>query len=100
MERLSCDNVPNDQKAQVINVNETALSLDGNKTKHIGKWIITFIDGGLSAIAIASPKSLQSTTLITGSNALGKAMSPHFQFSLHAKSDDQEKISTFKYSNI
>ncbi len=60
---------------------------------------MSFVNGGLPAIGLAASKTSQSTTMITGSNALGEVIPPHFQFSTNAKSEDRERIrlETVKY---
>ncbi len=54
---------------------------------------------GLPVIGLAASKTSQSTTMITGSNALGEVIPPHFQFSTNAKKEDRERIwfETVKY---
>ncbi len=90
--------LPDNQNAWIINVNNTALNLDGNNTKQDGIPTITFIDVGLPTIGITSSKPSPSTNLITECNAQDEVIPPDFQF-LSIKSDDWERIwlKTVKY---
>ncbi len=50
--------------------------------------MVTFYDGSLPVLGAVASKTLQSTTMITGSTALGEVIPPHFQFSTIVKSAD------------
>ena len=84
--------VSDDQKARILNLDESALHLDGNHCQQ-GRWPeVTFYDAGLPAGGVAVSKTSQCTTFITGSTAFGEALPPHFQFSMAAKSEGTERI--------
>ncbi len=91
--------VHNDQKARILNLDKTAITLDGSKSYRGGRPSMAFVDGGLPEIGLSASKMSQSTTMITKSNALGEVIPPHFQFSTIAKSDNGECIwlKTLKY---
>ncbi len=82
--------VPDDQKAGILNLDETSITLDGKKSQRGGRPNISFIDVGLPVIGLAASKTSQSTTMITGSKAHGEVIPPHFQFSTNAKNEDTE----------
>jgi hypothetical protein len=91
--------VSEEQKGRILNLDESCCHLDGNKGQRGGTPKVTFYDGGLPVGGVAASKTAQSTTLITGSSALGEVLPPHFQFSTTAKSPDtmRIKISTVQY---
>ncbi len=84
--------VANDQKACILKLEESALTLDGNSKQHGGQPTITFFDGGLPTHGIMASKSLQFITFITGSNAAGGVLPPHFQLTTNAKSSENERM--------
>ena len=84
--------VSDEQKARILNLDESALHLDGNHCQRGGRPEVKFYDAGLPSGGVAVSKTSQSTTFIAGSNALGEAIPPHFQFSTTSKSSDTERI--------
>ena len=84
--------VSDEQKARILNVDETALLMDGTMQNKGGRPTVTFFNGSLPVLGAVTSKTSQSTTMITGSNALGEVIPPHFQFSTTAKSSDREKL--------
>ncbi len=84
--------VANAQKSRILNLDESALTLEGNSKQQGGKPTVIFFDGGLPTHGIVASKSLQSKTFITGSNAIGEVLPPHFQFMTNAKSSENERI--------
>ena len=84
--------VSDDQKVRILNLDESALHLDGNHCQRGGRPEVTFYDAGLPAGGVAVSKTSQCTTFITGSTAFGEALPPHFQFSTAAKSEGTERI--------
>ncbi len=84
--------VSDEQKARILNLDESALMLDGNSQQRGGRPSVTFFDGGLPTHGIVASKSASSTTFITGSNAAGEVLPPHFQFITNAKLSENEKI--------
>lgn len=83
-------NVSNAQKKRILNLDESACSMDGSAQKKGGRPIVTFYDGSLQVLGVITLKTSQSTTLITGSSAVGEVLLLHFQFSTKAKSVEQE----------
>ncbi len=79
--------VSNKQKAWILNIDETALSMEGTIQNRGELSIITFHDGSLLVLGSIASISLL-TTMINGSNALGEVIPPHFQFSTTAKYAD------------
>ncbi len=59
--------VADDQKACILNLDESAFILDWNSKQQGGQPAVTFFDEGLPTHSIVAGKSLQSTTFITGS---------------------------------
>ena len=53
---------------------------------------MSFEDPRLPRVGKATSKTLQTATMITGSNAWGKALPPHFQFTTNAQTVDGIQI--------
>ena len=70
--------VPEEQKARVLNLDESALHLDGNKKKRGGRPSVIFFDGALPVFGLISSKTSQSTTFIMEAMHLGKYCPPTF----------------------
>ncbi len=68
--------------------NKTSLSMDGTKQNKEGHPLVTFYNGLVPVLRAFTSKTLQSTTMLTGNNALGDVIPPNFQFSTMAKSAD------------
>ena len=47
---------------------------------------------GGATTSVLSGQSSQTVTMITGCNAFGKALPPHFQFMTHAETDEGKQI--------
>jgi len=84
--------IPNDQLARILNFDETCLSLDGSGSAAGGRPSAIFYNPKLPLVGRATSKSALTTTLITGSYAVGEAIPPHFQFSTSAKSADTMQV--------
>ena len=69
--------VPPDQLRNIINLDETALSLDGSTNNRGGRPQMVLYDPRFPQVGRETSKSSYSTTLITGSNAAGEALPPH-----------------------
>ncbi len=80
--------VSDEQRARILNLDESALSLDGSTQKRGGHPTVRFYDGSLPVIGMIASNSSQCSTLITGSTATGEVLPPHFQFLTAAKSDE------------
>jgi hypothetical protein len=88
-ERDSVDNniIPNSKLMNILNFDETCLSLDGSMIGQGGHPPVVFEDPRLLQVGKPTSKSLQTVTMIAGSNALGEALPPHFQFTSSAKTE-------------
>ena len=53
---------------------------------------MTFYDKRFPQLGKATPKSALTTTMISGSNAAGEPIAPHFQFQTSAQSDEAKAI--------
>ena len=84
--------IPEDQKRNILNLDETCLGMDGNKGGRGGRPSVVFYDPSLPKLGKRAVKSSLTTTMITGSNAIGEPLPPHFQFSTKATSGDRQKV--------
>ncbi len=84
--------IPDDQLVRILNFDETCPSLDGSGSAAGGQPSAIFYNPKLPLVGRATSKSALTTTMITGSNAVGEAIPPHFQFSTSAKSADMMRI--------
>ena len=79
--------IPNDQLQQIMNIDETALSLVSSNGRCGGRPTAEFSDPNLPTAHRRTSKSAITVTMITGSSAAGEAIAPHFQFP--SKATDQ-----------
>ena len=78
---------------RLINIDETALSLDGaNGCCAGGRLRVEFYNSSMPVSHRRKFKSSMTITLITGSSAAGEAIAPHFQFPTKAKPGGNEKL--------
>ncbi|KAL7546421.1 hypothetical protein ACHAWF_015054 [Thalassiosira exigua] len=84
--------IPSDQMKNIINFDETCLSLDGSQGARGGQPEVVFFDPNLPNPGKGTSKSSKTTTMITGSNAAGEALPPHFQFQTDAKTDEGQRF--------
>jgi hypothetical protein len=84
--------LPEHQLRNIINFDETCLSLDGSSIHRGGRPAAYYHNPRLPQVGISTSKSSQMTTMITGSNAWGEALPPHFQFMTSAQTDDGKQI--------
>ena len=87
--------IPIKQLKRIVNIDETCLSLDGsdnNNNVRGERPEVYLYDPRLHQVGKASSKSSLTSTMITGSNAAGEAIVPHFQFQLKAKFDNAASI--------
>ena len=87
--------IPIKQLKRIVNIDETCLSLDGSDNINNGRGErpeVYLYDPRLHQVGKASSKSSLTSTMITGSNAAGEAIVPHFQFQSKAKSDDTMQL--------
>ncbi len=81
-----------EQLKHIINIDETCLSLDGSDNVRGGRPEVYLYDPTIHQVGKALSKSSLTSTMITGSNAAGEAIVPHFQFQSTAKSDDTMQL--------
>jgi len=84
--------IPDAQLGRIINFNETCLSMDGSGKSRGGRPEVVFYNPCLPLVGRGTSKSSLTTTMITGSSALGKAIPPHFQFQLSAQSVETQRL--------
>lgn len=84
--------IPSEQLRNILNFDETCLSLDGSSINRGGRPAAYYHDPRLPQVGISTSKTSQTTTMITGSNAWGEALPPHFQFMCSAKTEEGERI--------
>ena len=90
-----------EQLCNIINFDETCLSLDGTEVRRGGRPEITLHDPRLPYNGKRSNKDSLTATLICGSNAAGVALPPHFQFQTKATTDEGHRLrnDVFRYSS-
>ena len=86
--------IPPHKLRDIANFDETCLSLDGSTITRGGRPEASWEDSRLPSIGKSMSKTSQTTTMIGGSNTLGGALPPHFQFSLNAASEERMQIRT------
>ena len=84
-------NIPEEQLGRIINFDETCLSMDGSGNRG-GQPEVVFYNPLLPQTGRATSKSSLTTTMITGSNALGEAIPPHFQFQTSAILTETQRV--------
>jgi hypothetical protein len=84
--------IPRDKLRQILNFDETSLSTDGSSINRGGRPAAYWFDPRLPQVGITTAKNAYSLTMITGSNAYGKALPPHFQFTSSAQTDEGKMI--------
>ena len=84
--------IPPKQLDRILNLDENACTLDGNKGHKGGRPSVIFYDINLPRLGKAAAKSSLTTTFITGSTADGDALPLHFQFCTRATMDKGKKV--------
>ncbi len=84
--------IPDDQLVRILNFDETCCSTDGSGDAAGGRPEAVFYNPNLPFVGRATSKSSSTTTMITGSNAAGEAIPPHFQFMTSAQSEDAMRM--------
>jgi hypothetical protein len=84
--------IPKHQLRNILNFDETSLSLDGSTMTQGGRSPMVYEDPCLPRVGLATSKTSQTMTMINGSNAWGEALPPHFQFMTNAQNDDDIQI--------
>jgi hypothetical protein len=80
------------QLRQIMNVDETEISLDASNTRAGGRPAVSFHDPHLPATSRSTAKSSLACTGIFGSSAAGECVPPHFQLPTSATAEEREKI--------
>ena len=70
--------IPEHQLRNILNFDETSLSLDGSSISRGGRPPMVYEDPRLPRVGMSTSKTSQTTMMITGSNAWGEALPPHF----------------------
>ena len=73
-------------------MDETCISLDGSNGNQGGCQVVTFYDKRFPQLGKATSKSALTITMISGSNAAGEPIAPHFQFQTSVQSDEAKAI--------
>ena len=81
--------IPDEQIRNILNFDETCLSLDGSEGRRGGHPEIVLHDPRFPMTGKAMNKDSLTATFISGSNAAGP---PHFQFQTKATLGDRERI--------
>jgi len=84
--------IPDHKLRNILNFDETCLSLDGSSLSRGGHPSMLFEDPRLPRVGKPTLKTSQTTTMITGSNAWGEALPPHFQFMSSAQTAEGLQI--------
>ena len=77
---------------QIMNVDETEISLDANNTRAGGRPAVSFHHPHLPSTSRSTAKSSLTCTGIIGSSAAGECVPPHFQMPTSAMAEEREKI--------
>ena len=81
--------ISNAQKRRIINLDETAISLDGSEGKSGGRPAVSYVASGVSRPGTAVNKSGGCETFVCGSNALGEPLPPTIIFSSKAQEENR-----------
>jgi hypothetical protein len=84
--------IPEHQLRNILNFDETCLSLEGSIFKRGGRPAVCRSDPCLPQVGRTTLKTAQSVTMITESNVWGEALPPHFQFMTAAQTKEGMKI--------
>ncbi len=77
---------------QIINMDETCISLDGSNCTWGGHPTVTFYDVLFPQLGKAMSKSTLITMMINGSSTAGEPIPPHFQFQTTAQTAEAKAI--------
>jgi hypothetical protein len=77
------------QLRRILNLDETAASLDNTSSEQGGRPAVVFYASGISEGTTKSSKCGYSVTVICGSNAAGEPLPPHFQLKSEAQDENQ-----------
>jgi hypothetical protein len=79
-------------KKFILNLDETCCSMDGSNGVRGGRPVMTYYDTWFPQLGMPTSKTALTTTMITGSNAAGEALPPHFQFQTATQTDENESM--------
>jgi len=86
--------IPRQKLCQILNFDETSLSLDGSSINRGGRSAASWFDPRLPQVGITMAKTAYLLMMITGSNAYGEALPPHFQFTSSAQMEEGKMITS------
>jgi hypothetical protein len=84
--------IPDEQLPNIINFDETCLTADGSEGRRGGRPSMVLHDPRFPMAGKTTNKDSLTATMITGSNAAGEALPPHFQFQTKATTEDKERL--------
>ncbi len=84
--------IPIKQLKRIVKIDETCVSLDGSDNVRGGRPEVILYNPRIHQVGKAISKCSLTSTMITGSNAAGEAIMPHFQYQSKAKSEDMMRL--------
>ncbi len=76
----------------ILNFDETCLTADGSEGRRGGRPEMVLHDPRFPFAGKTTNKDSLTETMITGSNAAGEALPPHFQFQTKATAEERERL--------
>ena len=84
--------VRKEKEGDILNLDETCISLDGSQGNRGGRPAVVIWDPSLPAPQLAQSKSALTSTLIGGSTAANEALPAHLQLMTKAQSAETERV--------
>jgi hypothetical protein len=84
--------IPEEQLANIVNFNETCLSLNGSTQNRGSQPEVVLYNPRFPQVGKGTLKSALTTTMITGCNPAGDPIPPHLQFQSKAKTKEKMKL--------
>ena len=84
--------IPKEQLVDIVNIGKTCLYLDGIKGSRGVLPEVTLFDPIFPQLGKGMSKSSLPTIMITGINAAGEAIPPHFQFQTKAQTEETQQM--------
>ena len=81
--------ISNEQRKRILNLDETAISLDGSEGRVGGRPAASIVAKGVNRAGTAANKSGAKETLVCGSNAFAEAMPPVLILSSSAQQENR-----------
>ena len=78
--------------SQILNMDKTCILFDKSNGNQGGRPTVTYYDKRFPHLGKGTSKTSLTTMMISGSNASGEPMIPHFQFQTSAKTDKAKAI--------